>query len=236
MVMHRKLRFSIQTFLLLALLIISPVHSFGEEILVAHPALTFGDVPYYIAKEKGFYRDEGIQVKDLYIRGGVTASQALQAGSVHFTLALGTGVRAALSGMNIKAIMVYCDKPYHFLYARPDLGVRSAAELRGKRVAVTGLGATTGSRCRQRRAHRIGGRYLAGASGWSGGSRSNPATFYQYGREDGNGAAGICRRRDPAANVRSGDFGKDHSGAARAGAPLREGNAQRIAIFPRQEK
>ena len=49
---------------------------------MADPALNFGDIPYYIAKEKGFYRDEGIQVKDLYIRGGVTASQALQAGSV----------------------------------------------------------------------------------------------------------------------------------------------------------
>jgi NitT/TauT family transport system substrate-binding protein len=121
----------------------SAFRSSAQEILVAHPALTFGDIPYYIAKEKGFYRDEGIQVKDLYIRGGVTASQALQAGSVHFTLALGTGVRAALSGMSIKAIMVYCDKPYHFLYARPDLGVRSAADLKGKRIAVTGLGSTT---------------------------------------------------------------------------------------------
>src|SRR5262245_19430608 len=69
---------------------------FAEQIFVAHPALTFGDIPYYIAQEKHFYRDEGFQVKDLYIRGGVTASQALQAGSVHFTLALGTGVRAAL--------------------------------------------------------------------------------------------------------------------------------------------
>ena len=68
-------------------------------------------------------------MKDLYIRGGVTASQALQAGSVHFTLALGTGARAALSGMTIKAIMVYCDKPYHFLYARPDLGVRAARRI-----------------------------------------------------------------------------------------------------------
>ena len=116
---------------------------FAQEIFVAHPALTFGDIPYYIGKEKNFYRDEGIQVKDLYIRGGVTASQALQAGSVHFTLALGTGVRAALSGMTIKAIMVYCDKPYHFLYARPDLGVRNAADLKGKRIAVTGLGSTT---------------------------------------------------------------------------------------------
>ncbi len=120
-----------------------PDNSFAQEIFVAHPALTFGDIPYYIAKEKNFYRDEGFQVKDLYIRGGVTASQALQAGSVHFTLALGTGVRAALSGMTIKAIMVYCDKPFHFLYGRQDLGVRTAADLKGKRIAVTGLGSTT---------------------------------------------------------------------------------------------
>lgn len=120
-----------------------PDNSFAQEIFVAHPALTFGDIPYYIAKEKNFYRDEGFQVKDLYIRGGVTASQALQAGSVHFTLALGTGARAALSGMTIKAIMVYCDKPFHFLYGRQDLGVRTAADLKGKRIAVTGLGSTT---------------------------------------------------------------------------------------------
>jgi NitT/TauT family transport system substrate-binding protein len=45
--------------------------------------------------------------------------------------------------MTIKAIMVYCDKPYHFLYARPDLGVRGAKDLRGKKIAVTGLGSTT---------------------------------------------------------------------------------------------
>jgi NitT/TauT family transport system substrate-binding protein len=119
------------------------VRAAAEEVLVAHPALTFGDIPYYIAREKGFYREDGFDVKDIYIRGGVTASQALQAGSVQFTLALGTGARGALSGMTIKAVMVYCDKPYHFLYSRPDLGVRSAKDLKGKRVAVTGLGSTT---------------------------------------------------------------------------------------------
>src|SRR5215475_13366163 len=95
-------------FIALALLIVffSPPAGAAalEEILVAHPALTFGDIPYFIARENAFYRDEGFQVKDIMIRGGVTASQALQAGSVQFTLALGTGVRAALSGMTIKAI------------------------------------------------------------------------------------------------------------------------------------
>ena len=184
----------------------------AEEILVAHPALTFGDIPYYIAKEKGFYRDENIQVKDLYIRGGVTASQALQAGSVHFTLALGTGVRAALSGMSIKAIMVYCDKPYHFLYARPDLGVRSAADLKGKRIAVTGLGSTTyyaarkvverlGLDAGQRCAHLIGGRYLAGAPGRSSRGRVDQAAVYQHGGENGHGAPGLCRRCHSDADV-----------------------------------
>ncbi len=143
MTTFKKLRSVLPALIFLALFGVLPSESSAEEILVAHPALTFGDIPYYIAREKGFYREEGFQVKDIYIRGGVTASQALQAGSVQFTLALGTGARAALSGMTIKAIMVYCDKPYHFLYARPDLGVRSAKDLKGKRIAVTGLGSTT---------------------------------------------------------------------------------------------
>jgi ABC-type nitrate/sulfonate/bicarbonate transport system substrate-binding protein len=141
--MLRRIRSALPVLILAAGYFVCCFRASAEEVLVAHPALTFGDIPYYIAKEKGFYRDEGFQLKDLYIRGGVTASQALQAGSVHFTLALGTGVRAALSGMTIKAVMVYCDKPYHFLYARSDLGVRGAQDLRGKRIAVTGLGSTT---------------------------------------------------------------------------------------------
>jgi ABC-type nitrate/sulfonate/bicarbonate transport system substrate-binding protein len=129
--------------ILLALSCVSPQRVSGEDVLVGHPALTFGDIPYYIGREKGFYREEGFQVKDIYIRGGVTASQALQAGSLDFTLALGSGVRAALSGMTIKAVMVYCDKPYHFLYGRPDLGVRGPKDLKGKKIGVTGLGSTT---------------------------------------------------------------------------------------------
>src|ERR1051326_7254623 len=68
-----------------------------EEILVAHPALTFGDIPYFIARENGFYHDEGFQVKDIMIRGGVTASQALHAGCAQVPLAPGPGAPAAPS-------------------------------------------------------------------------------------------------------------------------------------------
>jgi NitT/TauT family transport system substrate-binding protein len=102
----KRLGSALPVLIFLAGLFLLPFAAMAEEVLVAHPALTFGDIPYFIAREKGFYREEGLDVKDLYIRGGVTASQALQAGSVQFTLALGTGARAALSGMTIKAIMV----------------------------------------------------------------------------------------------------------------------------------
>src|ERR1044071_4582400 len=64
-----------------------------EEILVAHPALTFGDIPYFIARENGFYHDEGFQVKDIMIRGGGTAAQALQTGLGPINLGLGTRAR-----------------------------------------------------------------------------------------------------------------------------------------------
>jgi NitT/TauT family transport system substrate-binding protein len=143
MTFHRLLRPVLPAFILSALFCFGPLKAAAEEVLVGHPALTFGDIPYYIASQKGFYREDDLQVKDIYIRGGVTASQALQAGSLHFTLALGSGVRAALSGMTIKAVMVYCDKPYHFLYGRPDLGVRGPKDLKGKKIGVTGLGSTT---------------------------------------------------------------------------------------------
>lgn len=82
LLLNRRLGSVLAAFVALALFCFSPSNIPAEEVLVAHPALTFGDIPYYIAREKGFYREEDFQVKDIYIRGGVTASQALQAGSV----------------------------------------------------------------------------------------------------------------------------------------------------------
>ena len=139
--MHKKLRLPVAACIVAAVMCLAAYAS-AQEILVAHPALTFGDIPYYIAKEKGFYRDENIQVKDLYIRGFVTARPLRRARSIS-PWRWGLACAPLYPGMSIKAIMVYCDKPYHFLYARPDLGVRSAADLKGKRIAVTGLGSTT---------------------------------------------------------------------------------------------
>jgi NitT/TauT family transport system substrate-binding protein len=110
---------------------------------VAHAAATLTDVPYYIAREKGFYQDEGLDVTSIFVQGRALSTQVLTAGSVDFSLAMGSGTRAALTGVPIKGIFVLNDKPFYVLYGRPDLGVRKAEDLKGKKIGVTGVGSMT---------------------------------------------------------------------------------------------
>jgi ABC-type nitrate/sulfonate/bicarbonate transport system substrate-binding protein len=110
---------------------------------VSHAAATLTDVPYYIAREKRFYLDEGLDVTSIFVQGRALSIQVLTAGSVDFSLATGSGTRAALTGAPVKAIFVLNDKPFYVLYGRPDLGVQKGEDLRGKKIAVTGVGAMT---------------------------------------------------------------------------------------------
>jgi ABC-type nitrate/sulfonate/bicarbonate transport system substrate-binding protein len=113
------------------------------KIYVSHAAATLTDVPYYIAREKKFYLDEGLDVTSIFVQGRALSIQVLTAGSVDFSLATGSGTRAALAGAPVKAIFVMNDKPFYVLYGRPDLGVQKSDDLKGKKIAVTGVGSMT---------------------------------------------------------------------------------------------
>jgi len=113
------------------------------KVYVSHAAATLTDVPYYIAREKRFYLDEGLDVTSIFVQGRALSIQVLTAGSVDFSLAVGSGTRAALTGAPVKAIFVLNDKPFYVLYGRPDLGVQKPDDLKGKKIAVTGVGSMT---------------------------------------------------------------------------------------------
>ena len=107
---------------------------------VSHAAATLTDVPYYIAREKKFYLDEGLDVNSLFVQGRALSIQVLTAGSVDFSLATGSGTRAALTGAPVKAIFVLNDKPFYVLYGRPDLGVQKAGRSQRKEDCRHGRG------------------------------------------------------------------------------------------------
>lgn len=67
--------------------------------------------------------------------------QALIAGDVDYTTALGSTIRAALRNVPLRVVMTIADKPLFALIARPE--IRSVEELKGKLLGISSFGAST---------------------------------------------------------------------------------------------
>jgi ABC-type nitrate/sulfonate/bicarbonate transport system substrate-binding protein len=64
-----------------------------EKIVFSIPSRSIAAIDIYIAKEKGFFREEGIDVDIVQIRGNVAIAAALS-GQVHASNGVGTVIRA----------------------------------------------------------------------------------------------------------------------------------------------
>lgn len=100
-------------------------------------AASIAEVPFRIAQVKGFYRDEGLDLEVIMIRGAV-GMQALLGGSVDFTSASGSTIAAAVRGLPVKLVFIASAKPQFDLIAQKE--IRSVAELKGKNVGISSRG------------------------------------------------------------------------------------------------
>jgi len=94
---------------------------------------------YRFTKEKGFYREEGLDV--LLIQAGMLPGiQGLVGGSFHFSQILGQGAGAVLRGLPLKIVMVFDTRPLNWLYAGKN--IKTIQDLKGgKQIAVSSFGA-----------------------------------------------------------------------------------------------
>ena len=94
---------------------------------------------YKFAIEKGFYREEGLDVRPIQA-GMLPGIQGLVGGSFHFSQILGQGAGAILRGVPLKIVMVFDTRPLNWLFARKE--IKSVQDLKGgKQVAVSSFGA-----------------------------------------------------------------------------------------------
>ena len=131
-------------FVLLSIFI--PRESFSGEaakVIIGMDAPTLSDLPLSAALKKDFFKAEGLNILPVLFRSGPTAMQALVSGSIQFSTGFGTGTRAAMAGAPIKGIIGFNNKPAFILYGRKEAGIRSIADVKGKKIAVTGIGSTT---------------------------------------------------------------------------------------------
>ncbi len=115
----------------------------AAKVIIGMDAPTLSDLPLSLALKKDFFKPEGLNVLPVLFRSGPTAMQALVSGSIQFSTGFGTGTRAAMAGAPVKGIIGFNNKPAFILYGRRESGIRSIADIKGKRIAVTGVGSTT---------------------------------------------------------------------------------------------
>ena len=117
-----------------------PLSAQSNKIHISAPSKSLSWFPIHLTREKGFYRAEGLDVDYVIMRPQI-AMQALIAGDVGYTTALGSTIRAALRNVPLRVVMTIADKPLFALIARPS--ITSVEELKGKVVGISSFGAST---------------------------------------------------------------------------------------------
>ena len=101
------------------------------------PALTESSITFLLAKDKGYWREEGLDV-ELILARAAPSIQAVIAGNVEFGTAGGSGLLPISRGLPMSFLFTTFDKANFSLYAKPQ--IRSIQELKGKRIGVSSFG------------------------------------------------------------------------------------------------
>src|ERR671914_2363556 len=125
--------------MLIAVLSLLASDVLAETVRTVIPRATVNYLSLPVAEVKGFFRSEGLENQTIVIPGS-TAIAALVSGNVDYSGAGGSGMRAAVRGAPIKAIMFQTEKVTWYLIAAPD--IQKIGDLKGKRIAVGTIGDT----------------------------------------------------------------------------------------------
>ncbi len=113
----------------------------ARTVNVAIPCYCFQYLPFFIAKDRGYYREEDLEVQ-LVVMGGGIGLRALIAGNVELAA---TGEPAVLSaylgGARLQILFSSYYRPLLWLYADPKF--KSVADLKGRKIAVSSIGSAS---------------------------------------------------------------------------------------------
>jgi ABC-type nitrate/sulfonate/bicarbonate transport system substrate-binding protein len=104
------------------------------------PSRSTSYLPWYIATEQGYFREQGLDVELVQI-AGTTGYQAMIGGEMDISGAGSLAFPAMARGSHTTVIFAESGRANYWLVTRPD--IQTLADLRGKRIVVPTLGAST---------------------------------------------------------------------------------------------
>ena len=111
----------------------------AERVTIATPSRGLFEFPVVVAMRKGFFKDEGIEVDKVQMQPALGV-KALMSGDVDYLLAWGSALRAAVTGVPIKAVVGFAGRPLHVLISRPE--IKTPKDLKGKVIGVDSVAGT----------------------------------------------------------------------------------------------
>jgi NitT/TauT family transport system substrate-binding protein len=117
----------------------SPLHA-QEKLLpvnVSISSLSFVQAPYVAARDKGYFRQEGIEPRFILLNSAV-ASKALVTQAIDFNTLGSPTINAAVVGLPIRSVMANGSRTDMYLIGAKE--IRSLEELKGKKIGTGGIG------------------------------------------------------------------------------------------------
>jgi ABC-type nitrate/sulfonate/bicarbonate transport system substrate-binding protein len=116
--------------------------AFAEQLVVGYSAVTSVFLPFWIGKEMGFYKKEGLDAQLVYIASSTTMAQAMFARQVAIsTVNSGSVVTSTLQGGDLVLMGAIMNAASFYIVSRPEIA--NVQELRGKKIGVTRLGSSS---------------------------------------------------------------------------------------------
>lgn len=108
----------------------------AEQVKVHNPSFDISVVSLFVAQDKGYFREEGLEPLFILATPGVGVN-GLIAGSFDFSAAGGSASTAIARNLPLKVLLIHTFKPGFWIFARENL---SPSQLRGKKIAVSTFG------------------------------------------------------------------------------------------------
>jgi ABC-type nitrate/sulfonate/bicarbonate transport system substrate-binding protein len=109
----------------------------AENIKIGLPSVTITAMPFFVAKEHGFFQQEGLSAEMVVMPASLNV-KVLLAREIDYVATIGSAVAAAIRGINVRTVMLFVDRPLQDLVGAP--GINSIADLRGKTLALSSRG------------------------------------------------------------------------------------------------
>lgn len=108
-----------------------------QRVVIAYPSRSIGSIHSFIAQDRGFFREEGLDAQLVQVRGTAAAAATISGDALAFE-GMGSAMGVIQRGAPLKIITVSLFRPLFWLVARSEF--KSIGDLKGKIMGTTTFG------------------------------------------------------------------------------------------------